>query len=139
LTNYIEVVDNTTASIFSGTDGYLAMAVMLWGNNPFPNASTVETPMLRVENYNLPTSQDDDGNNNDDEPDYYIVLQMNQAQSFNFEFTLEEVLNNDIENVTFPRTLRSHFAATMMAKNTTIAPAVKSRRTQTSMLPTPAK
>ena len=108
LHSHIEVVNSASTSPFLNSEGYLAMAVMLWGSNPFPNASAVQSPMLRVENYNLPESErrlsEEAPHSRSllDEPDFYIVLQLNEKHSFDLRYTMEEAAERGLLNTTFP-------------------------------------
>jgi hypothetical protein len=112
LDSYIEVVGNTTSSPFSDEQGYLAVAVTLWGTNPFPGAGKVQSPLLRVENYNLEDSRRRlaaadaqlEGEHralSTHEPDFYVVLQLNKKQDFDYTYTLEEATALGV-NMTFP-------------------------------------
>jgi hypothetical protein len=112
LDSYIEVVGNTTSSPFSDEQGYLAMAVTLWGTNPFPGAGKVQSPLLRVENYNLEdvrrrlaaSDAQVEGEHRalfTYEPDFYVVLQLNKKQDFDYTYTLEEATALGV-NMTFP-------------------------------------
>jgi hypothetical protein len=114
--SYIEVMDGTTSSPFASSEGYLALAVMLWGSNPFPDADSIQSAMLRVENYNLEehvarklaaaevTGSADAIIRRElaDAPDYYIVLQMNEKQAFDFRYSYEQAQALGL-NVTFPQ------------------------------------
>jgi hypothetical protein len=105
--SYIEIVDSSADSPFSSSDGYLALAVTLWGENPFPGAENIMSAMLRVENHNLASQrrrlvEEDAKRALATAPDYYIVLQMNEKQAFNFRYTREEAQQQGLSNVTFP-------------------------------------
>jgi hypothetical protein len=92
------------------------MAVMLWGSNPFPDADSIQSAMLRVENYNLEehvarklaaadvTGSVEEASSRElaEAPDYYIVLQMNEKQAFDFRYSFEEAQALGL-NVTFPQ------------------------------------
>jgi hypothetical protein len=109
--SYIEIVDSSADSPFSSSDGYLALAVTLWGENPFPGAEYIMSAMLRVENHNLASQrrrlvEEDAKRALATAPDYYIVLQMNEKQAFDFRYTREEAQQQGLSNVTFPECRR---------------------------------
>eukprot|EP01032_Pedospumella_encystans_P018657 gene18657-21230_t len=115
--SYIEVVNTSTSSQFANSEGYMSLVVMLWGDNPFPGATAVESAMLRVENHNFNSANRILSNAEDvtegvidsgrqlaatEQTDYYIVVQLNEQHAFDRSHSISEATALGLTNFTFP-------------------------------------
>jgi hypothetical protein len=97
------VGDSGTGCITS--EGYSYLSVMQWGDSPFPNASTVHSPMLRFSGQ-FPDSQVEEKfgiNQPNSTSSYYVTLPFLSKQDFDFNISLNDPASLALKpNVTFP-------------------------------------
>jgi hypothetical protein len=78
------------------SDGFSHFSLMQWGNNPFPNASSVSSPMLRFSGTIDPTP------NSLTDSAYFVSLPFTEEQNFNLNVSVASINAHSIHNVTFP-------------------------------------
>eukprot|EP01032_Pedospumella_encystans_P007530 gene7530-9027_t len=104
LTGSIEL-SSGTAALVQDTGGYVQVAVLMWGSNPFSSSQALVSPLLRLEISALNVSDQEIlalnaslGN----QPAFYVTLQYSTMQNFNFSLTIDEAMVTGAPNFTVP-------------------------------------
>jgi hypothetical protein len=80
------------------TTAYSHFSVAEWGRNPFPNASSIRSPMLRFSgNFKetIPVVEEETSA-------YFVNLPFSETQSFNLNISIDDLNAHQILNLTFP-------------------------------------
>jgi hypothetical protein len=81
-------------------NGFSHFSVMQWGSNPFPNSSSIHSPMLRFSG----TFPNDDEVTTESSTDsaYYVTLPFTATQSLDLNLSISAINAHTVHNVTFP-------------------------------------
>jgi hypothetical protein len=77
-------------------EGFSHFSLMQWGNNPFPNASSIHSPMLRFSGNFHHT------NNAPTDSAYFISLPFTEEQNFNLNISVASINAHSVYNIKFP-------------------------------------
>jgi len=104
----IELPSDAAAQLDNG-DGYVEVALAQWGTNPFPNSTSLTSSLLRIEtsapDSNTTTTRVRDTTTSTtgaEAPMFYVVIQFYQAQAFNRSISIEDAIQGNVANFTFP-------------------------------------
>jgi hypothetical protein len=90
-----QVIGNSLEGCVS-QGGYSQISIMQWGSNPFPNSSSIHSPMLRFSGvFNPNTVAPVDSS-------YFVTLPFTQTQNFNLSVPVSAINAHQVHNMTFP-------------------------------------
>jgi len=117
-TSNIEFNPGAAEAVDNG-NGYVLLAILYWGQNPFPNATSLGTSLFRIEAF-LPPGVNctrrlerleerkatrrlqSNSNATTDFADFYVTMQYNSVQDLNFTLTIDEAIAQGAPNFTIP-------------------------------------